>query len=430
MTATAPILLLLHAGPAPTVNLDDSGLTVFTLRVDNLAPDFVTLPGMAREALARLPADATGAGFALAGMGSRASAFAQALALELRGRDRRVACVMLVPDAPQPDAAGVVADRLDAAYAAWTPPEPTLLPVHRMPIGGGDLAEWLVRTARCAPMPPAPAAVTMLPLKIGGPLRAPILCIPGAGASVVSLLDIAQATHPQATVYGMQPRGIDGVAPPCTSVETVADAIAAHVADTLPDGPLRLVGHSFGGWIAFETALRLRAAERTIVSLDLLDSRSPDALGDRHETDELEVLLRWMTLIELSAERSLGLDAETLRPLSSPVRVQRVHQRMSEAGLLPARSDPTSILGVLRMFAACMRTPYTPHGRYDGVLRVVHLRDPSVDADANDREALAMHAGWSRHAPRAQLLCAEGNHMTGIRGAHARALTERLGLSA
>lgn len=430
MTDTTPILVLLHTGPVPALDVRDRGVAVSTLRVDDLDPDLVTLPGMAREALARLPADPLAAGFALAGVGTRASVFAQALALELLGRDRRVACVMQVPDALLPETPGAGADRLAAVCAAWTPPEPAMLPMRHAPIEGGDVADWLARTAIVAPMPSPPPAVTALPLKIGGPLRTPVVCIPGAGASVVSLLDLAQATHPQVTVYGMQPRGIDGVAPPCTSVEAVANAVAAQVAKVLPHGPLRLLGHSFGGWIAFETALRLRAAGRTIVSLDLLDSRPPDARRDRHESDELAVLLHWMALVELSAERRLGLDAEALRPLSSSARVQRVHLRMSEAGLLPPQSDPASILGALRMFAACMRTHYVPPGNYDGALRVVHLLDPSLDADGNDREALEMHAGWARHAPRTQLLCAEGNHMTGIRGAHARALAERLGLSA
>lgn len=431
MTTPVPLLVLLQAGHAPPPDLGGRGLAIWVLRVDEGDPALSTLPGLARDALARLPADPAGAGFALAALGTCASTFAQALALELLGRDRRVTCVALVPDAALPAVeAPADDDRLVAACAAWTPPDTAMLPVQRCPAADVDVADWIVRTARAAPMPPPPPAVMALPLKIGGPQRAPIVCIPGAGASVVSLLDLAQAAHPQATVYGLQPRGIDGLAPPCTTVETVADAVAAEIAQALPHGPLRLVGHSFGGWIAFEAALRLRAAGRTIVSLDLLDSRPPDAAHDHRERDDLAVLVHWMALIELSAERRLGIDAETLRALPAAARVRRVHQGMREAGLLPPRSEPASIVGALRMFAACMRTRYVPSGTYDGALRVVHLGNPALDADDNDRAALARHAGWSRHALRVQLLCGEGNHMTGIRGDHARTLAERLGFSA
>lgn len=431
MIVSAPQLVLLHGGPAPAVDPAGRGVAVSTLRVDEADPALSTLPGMARDALARLPADPSGAGFALAALGTCASTFAQALALELLGRDRRVSCVALVSDAALPAVhAGAHDDRLVAACAAWTPPDPAMLPVQRCPVAGVDVADWIVRTATATTLPPPPPAVMALPLKHGGPQRAPIVCIPGAGASVVALLDLAQAAHPQATVYGMQPRGLDGLAPPCATVETAADAVAAQIAQVLPHGPLRLVGHSFGGWIAFETALRLRAAGRAIVGLDLLDSRPPDPAQAYREWDDLAVLLHWTRLTELSAERRLGIDAEALRLLPAAARLQAVHRGMREAGLLPPRSEPSSIVGALRMFAACMRTQYAPSGTYDGALRVVHLRNPALDADGDERAAEARHAGWSRHALRVELLRGDGNHMTGIRGAHARALADRLGLSA
>jgi len=210
----------------------------------------------------------------------------------------------------------------------------------------------------------------------------------------------------------------------------VSTAFRRRAPERLPHGPLRLVGHSFGGWIAFETALRLRAVGRAILSLDLLDSRSPDSDRESREWDDLEVLLRWVSLIELSAGRQLGLDADALRPLSTPARERLAHQRMCEAGLLPSRSEPSSIVGALRMFAACLRTHYAPSGTYDGALRVVHLCRPALDDEGNQRSALDMQAGWSRHALRVQLLHGDGNHMTGIRGDHARTLAQRLGLDA
>lgn len=427
----APMLVLLHAGEVPVVDPGDCGFAILALRVEDADPVLSTLPGMARDLLGRLPDASSCPRIALAALGTCASTFAQALALELLGRDREVACVALVPDAALPTAGhATVDDRLAAACAAWAPPEPAMLPVQRCPASGVDVVDWILRTATAAPMPSLPPAVMALPLQLGGPQRTPIVCIPGAGASVVSLLDLAQAAHPQATVYGMQPRGIDGLAPLCTTVETAADAVVAQIGQLLPQGPLRLVGHSFGGWIAFETALRLRAAGRAIVSLDLLDSRAPDPASDHREWDDLSVLVHWATLLALSAGRPLGLDAETLRPLSAQARLQLVHRRMGEAGLLPMRSAPSSIAGALRMFAACMRTRYTPSGTYDGTLRVVHLRNPALDAEANARAALARRDGWATHALRVQLLCGEGNHMTGIRGAHARTLAEQLGFAA
>lgn len=432
MNAPAAVVLL-HEPEESPVSLPT--VPSVALRVPWPDDGTVTLAGAARAFLARLRAVRAEGPYVLVGLGERAGAFAQAVALELLGRDVIVTHVATVRDAAlpswQPDAEDMDrCRRLRDACAAWTPPEPSLLPTQWCEGSEPDVAGWIERLVASVSVPTPPPATSAIPLKVGGPFRAPVFCIPGAGASIVSLLDLAQATHPQATVIGLQPRGLDGMAPPCTTVETVTASILPQVLKAAPHGPIRLVGHSFGGWIAFALALRLRAESRTLVSVDLIDSRPPTAAGVGAECEELDVLLRWVELLELSVERSLGIDASTLQPLSAPERIRLVHRRMTEAGLLPMQSDPATMLGALRMFAACLRTRYVPAGTYDGALRVIHLQDPGVGASDNDQEAMDMHTGWLRHAPHAQLVRAAGNHMTGIRAPHARALAERLGLSA
>jgi thioesterase domain-containing protein len=434
MSARAPFVVLLHEAPVVPIPMP-AATPLIALRVPCPDEGAATLTGTAQKFLARLHAAAQPEGpYALVGLGQRAGMFAQALALELLGRDIRVTCVAAVLDEAlphwTPDGSEVAAfHRLQAACVAWTPPEHSMLATQWCAGHEPDVAAWIGRVVATAPVPSPPPATSAITLKIGGPLRAPVFCIPGAGASVVSLLDLAQAAHPQATVIGLQPRGLDGVTPPCTAVETVAASILPQVLQAAPQGPIRLVGHSFGGWIAFELALRLRAQGRVLASVDLLDSLPPSDAAEA-ECDELDVLLRWVELVELSAERPLGIDASVLGPLPAPARMRLVHRRMTEVGLLPMQSDPVSMLGTLRMFAACLRTRYAPAGTYDGVVRIVHLQAPDLDVSNNDREAAEMLSGWMGHAPRAQLIRAAGNHITGIRGPHARALAERLGLSA
>ena len=432
MNASARTLIVLHERIAPPVAIAAAKrVEIVGLPCADAA---TTLPGMAKAVLAELRGRGLDSACVVVGLGERAGAFAQALALEMLGCDLPVAGVAVVTDAAlgeSPHAAeqgSAAAGRLRAAVDAWTPPEASMLPTRRCPPDQADVAAWIAAALAAAPMPAPPPAAQSLPLKIGGPLRAPVFCIPGAGASIVSFLDLAQATHPQASVYGLQPRGLDGAAPPCTSVETAAASMLPQVLQAAPQGPIRLIGHSFGGWIAFALALMLRERGRTLASVDLLDSGPPTADRAEAECEELDVLLRWVELIQLSSDRPLGIDAAMLRPLPGSARIQRVHQRMIEAGLMPAQSDPRSMLGALRMFAACLRTHYRPAGRYDGVLRVVYLDDPALDAAGNEAEALRMQSGWLAHAPRLQSLRGDGNHMTGIRGRHAQALAERLGL--
>lgn len=57
----------------------------------------------------------------------------------------------------------------------------------------------------------------------------------------------------------VQHRGLDGGAEPFSLVETAAQAYLDAIDKVQPEGPVHLLGHSFGGWIVFEMAARLNA---------------------------------------------------------------------------------------------------------------------------------------------------------------------------
>ncbi|MGH7617064.1 MAG: alpha/beta fold hydrolase, partial [Gemmatimonadaceae bacterium] len=94
-----------------------------------------------------------------------------------------------------------------------------------------------------------------------------VFCLPGAGASVTAFAEFAAWIEPSLAVYGMQPRGIDGVHPPHPSAKAAADAYLPVILKTQRNGPVHLIGHSFGGWIAFEIATRLHRASCEVGSL-------------------------------------------------------------------------------------------------------------------------------------------------------------------
>ena len=58
------------------------------------------------------------------------------------------------------------------------------------------------------------------------------------------------------------------------------DHLAAEISRRFPQGPIRLVGFSLGGFIAIETALRLEAAGRPDLSLDLVSAAAPLDCGE------------------------------------------------------------------------------------------------------------------------------------------------------
>jgi len=79
-------------------------------------------------------------------------------------------------------------------------------------------------------------------------------------------------------IYGLQPRGLEGELVPQSTVLAAAESYLRAINEIYPKGPIHLVGHSFGGWVAFEMAKLLVDAETkcVIASLTILDSEAPD----------------------------------------------------------------------------------------------------------------------------------------------------------
>src|SRR5690606_29190664 len=96
-------------------------------------------------------------------------------------------------------------------------------------------------------------------LRLGGGERdvTSLFCVPGAGASVTSFADFVGSLPDGIRVYGLQPRGIDVADLPHIGVEAAAACnISALVGEEHPSGPVHLLGHSYGGAVAFEMAHR------------------------------------------------------------------------------------------------------------------------------------------------------------------------------
>jgi len=111
----------------------------------------------------------------------------------------------------------------------------------------------------------------------GGGGRPPFFCVPGVGGNVVGFHMLARHLGADQPVYGLQARGLDGVAPPDTSVEEMAAHYVAQMKAIVPCGPYYLGGASFGGKVAFEMARRLESEGEKVALLALFDTFAPGA---------------------------------------------------------------------------------------------------------------------------------------------------------
>ncbi|UPL08773.1 Gramicidin S synthase II [Pseudomonas sp. IsoF] len=253
----------------------------------------------------------------------------------------------------------------------------------------------------------------LVAIQTGQAGHAPVFCVPGAGDSVTSFIGLAEALGPDWPLYGLQARGLDGCSVPHSTVEAAADCHVLAIEALYPQGPLNLVGHSFGGWVAHAIAARLQAKGRQVRSLTLIDSEAPGEGGTCGQPYTFgEALQRLIDALQLSTGKALGIDPGAFADASDDQQLSQLHAAMVRVGLMPARSQPAALHGTVRTFATALRTAYRPTLAYSGAVGLVLVDDPGLDALGNAREHAAMQAGWQQLMPKLALWQGPGDHFS------------------
>jgi amino acid adenylation domain-containing protein len=253
----------------------------------------------------------------------------------------------------------------------------------------------------------------------------PIFCIPGAGDNVIGFISLANALGTAWPLYGLQPRGVEGALVPHSSVEAAAAAYRKEIETVQPDGYVHLIGHSFGGWVAFEIAQQLRDSGRHVASLTIIDSEAPDGSGILgQEYTSFEAVKELVRIMEIAAGRSLEIDYSELETQDETGRLASLHAGMVRAGLMPRRSSPDAMRGPLRTFSCALRTAYTPKRTYPEPVRLALAHDTHLDLQANHKQHVATLAGWRTWASQITCWNAPGNHFTVLKQPHVQVLAE------
>ncbi|MGP6459925.1 non-ribosomal peptide synthase/polyketide synthase [Pseudomonas parakoreensis] len=253
----------------------------------------------------------------------------------------------------------------------------------------------------------------LLTIQTGQPGHAPIFCVPGAGDSVTGFIHLTEAIGPEWPIIGLQPRGLDGASVPHSAVEAAAAFYLQAIEQIHPQGPLHLIGHSFGGWVAHAMAAQLQAAGREVASLTLIDSEAPGGDGTAGKPyTATAALQRLIDTLQLSCGKSLGIDPATFANADDSTQLRLLHEGMVRAGVLSERSAPDAMHGPVRTFASALRTVYQPRLAYTGPVRLVLVDDPTLDEWGNQREQAAMLEGWQRQVSDLAVWYGPGNHFT------------------
>ncbi len=112
---------------------------------------------------------------------------------------------------------------------------------------------------------------SLVPLKPEG-TKPPLYIVHGAHHNVLIFNELAKNLDKDQPVYGLQARGLDGVAEPHDSMHQMATDYLTEIIKSNPDGPYALAGFSLGGTIAFEMARQLKAMGKEVKMVGEFDT--------------------------------------------------------------------------------------------------------------------------------------------------------------
>ncbi|MQA32543.1 acetoacetate--CoA ligase [Modestobacter roseus] len=210
--------------------------------------------------------------------------------------------------------------------------------------------------------------------------------------SYAGLVGRLETTRP---VYGLRLAVTDdaGVRRPVAAV--VDDALAA-IGEVQPQGPYSLLGYSFGGLVAYEAAVRFRAAGAEVSSVGLLDVLPP--------------------AVNLTpAERRAHSWAGRVQTARSGTKVRKALARHLPGGLRQRFADPVQAM-VRGLFAAVEDHELS---RYDGMVTYYQARErlPVVGNTL---------AAWLRVAPHLVITEVPGDHWDLLAAEHLDELAARV----
>ncbi|MBL1102148.1 amino acid adenylation domain-containing protein [Streptomyces coffeae] len=237
-----------------------------------------------------------------------------------------------------------------------------------------------------------PAFDPLVPIRPEG-TRPPLFMVHPMGGNVLCYVRFARHLPDDQPLYALQAAGADPGTRPLRTVEELADSYLAALRKVQPHGPYVLGGWSFGGFVAFEIARRLRASGEDVARLVLLDTTALSQ-GQRHRHDD-DALLGWFFWELLWLERGGDSPMEDIpgELISLDEKFDFIARLATDAGVLPAGSSGAVIRRLFRVYQANWKAAldYRPEAGDQG-LTLIRAAEPLPDVLA------AMHgAAGSRH---------------------------------
>ncbi len=256
--------------------------------------------------------------------------------------------------------------------------------------------------------------------------KKPMFFVHGVSGNVFKYFALGKMLHPDQPSYGLQGYGLNGKDIPFTNMQDMA---AYHIQALLqfqPEGPYKLGGGSFGGYLAYEMAIQLRAMGKEVSVLALFD------LDAAKKTDFLPSGVKQIVGAQLLAKRFIKR-AAVLAKADKEERKNyfEARKRIKEVGELESWLDIYNVTEMIgkdaatyfkRVEEACyealMNYKIKP---YDGSLLLFRARDGHYNNEYDES------LGWTYFVKgETRVIVVPGDHNTIFEEPHVDTLARRL----
>jgi arthrofactin-type cyclic lipopeptide synthetase C len=188
-------------------------------------------------------------------------------------------------------------------------------------------------------------------------------------------------------------------------------------------GPVHLIGHSHGGRVAFDMALRLEASGSPVRSLTLVDTGAPEYEDHVWNVPaDADIFREFVHVFERSFSVGLHVPDIHLGGASVQSFVNALHAELVRTRCLSARTSSDPVLGSLLTFMAARRHPYRAGKLYAGCVKLVVVGShDEAEALSVDRH-VALLAGWRRVAAKTDTWTGTGDHFSVLHVPHVMAM--------
>jgi thioesterase domain-containing protein len=187
-------------------------------------------------------------------------------------------------------------------------------------------------------------------------------------------------------------------------------------------GPIHLLGHSHGGLVAFEMALRLLEKGRRVASLTLIDTAPPGREENDKAVSTPEIFKEFVEVFESMFDRSFNISEAVLLSGDSESFVRALHAALVRARYLHPSSAPAVLRGSLAVYkAARCSSSYKPATCYPHKMHLVQVGErPTQGDDLDPRQGNV--AQWREYASELDIWYGPGHHFSILRAPHVESL--------